>query len=157
MTVVIAIIGVLATLAVSADSEDQANADGFADQLVADLDQVRLRAMGSRRWHRLTFNAAGATLDEATTTGMGAPTAYDTIGQINTPRRIVIDSLLDGTQVDATGDSPGAGLGYDLEVLFGPDGTGTGRTIYITDLRGVSRARVAIFGATGMARAYGDW
>jgi prepilin-type N-terminal cleavage/methylation domain-containing protein len=157
LAVVVAIIGVLATLAVSVDPEDQATSDGFADQLVADLDQVRLRAMATRRWQRLTFEERRVLLDESTTLGMVAPTAYETIGQITLPRRLLVDSLLDGTQVDPTGDSPGTGNGYELEVLFAPDGSGTGRTIYISDVRGKSRARVAIFAATGLARAYTGW
>jgi prepilin-type N-terminal cleavage/methylation domain-containing protein len=157
LAVVVAIIGVLATIAVGADPEDQATSDGFAEQLVSDLDQIRLRAMATRRWHRLTFGERLGELDEATTTGMATPTAYETVFQITPPRRILIDSLLGSTQVDPTGDSPGTGNGYDLEILFAPDGTSTARTIYISDVRGRSRARVAIFGATGMARAYSGW
>jgi prepilin-type N-terminal cleavage/methylation domain-containing protein len=157
MAVVVAIIGVVATIAVSADPEDQASSEGFADQLVADMDQVRLRSMASRRWHRLTFTAGSGTLDEATTVGMTAPVAWDTIGVIHPPKRIMIDSLLDGTQVDPTGSSAGTGEGLELEVLFAPDGTGNARTIFISDVRGRSRARVAIFGATGLARAYSGW
>ena len=157
MAVVIAIIGVLATLAVSANPEDQATSDGFADQLVSDLDQIRLAAMATRRWHRLTLEAGRGTVDEATTIGMGAPTDFETTSLITPPHRIMFDSILDGTQVDATGDSPGTGEGFDLEILFAPDGTSSARTIYISDVRGRSKARVAIFGATGLARAYPGW
>jgi prepilin-type N-terminal cleavage/methylation domain-containing protein len=157
LSVVVAIIGILATLAVSADPEDQATAESFGDQLVSDLDQVRLRAMATRRWQRLTFTADGIRLDEAASVGLATPTAWFTTGQITPPRRIVIDSLASRTQVDATGDSPGTGLGFDLDVLFAPDGTGTASTIYISDVRGRSRARVAIFAATGMGRRYQGW
>jgi len=157
MAVVIAIVGVLATLAVSANPEDQATSEGFADQLVSDLDQIRLSAMSTRRWHRLTLEAGRGTVDEATTIGMAAPSDYDVVSQFTAPRRILIDSVLDGTQVDPTGDSPGAGEGFDLEILFAPDGTSSARTIYISDVRGRSTARVAIFGATGLARAYPGW
>lgn len=157
MAVVIAIVGVLATLAVSANPEDQATSDGFADQLVSDLDQIRLSAMATRRWHRLTLEAGRGTVDEATTIGMGAPTDFETTSIITPPHRILFDSILDGTQVDATGDSPGTGEGFDLEILFAPDGTSSARTIYISDVRGRSTARVAIFGATGLARAYPGW
>lgn len=154
---VVAIIGVLATVAVSADSEDQSNADGFAEQLVSDLDQVRLRAMSSRKWQRVTFEATGAVVDEATTTGMTAPSAYETVGKITAPRRIVVESLLDAAQADGTGESAGAGNGFEHTVEFAPDGTSVGRTIFLTDVRNVSKARVVVFGATGMARAYGGW
>jgi prepilin-type N-terminal cleavage/methylation domain-containing protein len=158
MAVVVAIIGILATVAVSADPEDQATSEGFAEQLVSDLDQIRLRAMATRRWHRLTFTSdRRAELDEATTTGMLPPAAYETVFSITPPKRIIFDSVLDGTQVDPTDESAGTGEGFDLEILFAPDGTGSARTIYISDVRGRSRARVAIFGATGLARAYSGW
>lgn len=157
MAVVIAIVGVLASLAVSADPEDQASSDGFADQLVADLDQIRLAAMSTRRWHRLTVNASGGTVEQATTIGMATPADYDVTSQFVAPHRILIDSVFAGTQVDPTGDSPGSGEGFDLEIKFAPDGTSTARTIYITDVRGRSKARVAIFAATGLARAYSGW
>jgi prepilin-type N-terminal cleavage/methylation domain-containing protein len=157
IAVVIAIIGIMATIAVSADSEDEAASDAFADQLVAELDTVRLRAMATRKWQRLTFTDKVVNLDEATTTGMIPPTGYETVAVINAPNRILIDSVDDTTQVDPTGSSPGAGVGYDLEVLFAPDGSGTAATIYLNDVSGRSQSRVAIFGATGMGRAYRGW
>jgi prepilin-type N-terminal cleavage/methylation domain-containing protein len=158
MAVVVAIIGILATLAVSADPEDEAASEGFADQLVADLDQVRLRAMATRKWQRLTFEEKLVHLDEATVAGMPAPKEYVTVSVINAPNRILIDSLDDTTHVDPIGKSPvGTGVGYDLEILFAPDGSGTAATIYISDVSGRSQSRVAIFGATGMARAYTGW
>ena len=157
MAVVVAIIGIMATLAVSADSEDEAASESFADQLVSELDQVRLRAMATRRWQRLTFGEKIVHLDEATTTGMIAPTDYETVAVINAPHRILIDAVDDTTHVDPAGASPGTGAGYDLEVLFAPDGSGTAATIFIHDVSGRSQSRVAVFGATGLARAYRGW
>jgi len=157
LAVVVAIIGVLATMAISVDPEDQATSDAFADQLVSDLDQIRLRAMATRRWQRLAFSTTQGSLDEAESTGMATPTAWLTAGVINAPKRIVIDSILNRAQVDPTGASPGEGVGLDLELLFAPDGTATSRTIYISDIRGKSKARVVLFAATGSARAYRGW
>ena len=157
MAVVVAIIGIMATIAVSADSEDDAMSDAFADQLVAELDQVRLRAMATRKWQRLTFSDKIVNLDEATTVGMIPPVGYETVAVINAPNRILIDSVDNRTQVDPTGSSPGTGVGYELEIMFGPDGSGTAATIYLNDVAGRSQSRVAIFGATGLARAYRGW
>src|SRR5689334_1094198 len=92
MAVVIAIVGVLATLAVSADPEDQATSEGFSEQVVSDLDQIRLAAMSTKRWHRLTVNASGGTVEQATTIGMATPADYETTSQFTAPRRILIDS-----------------------------------------------------------------
>jgi prepilin-type N-terminal cleavage/methylation domain-containing protein len=157
LSVVVALIGVLATLAISVDPEDQATSDAFADQLVSDFDQIRLRAMATRRWQRLVFSSTQGALDEAAEIGMPEPTEWVTSGVLTPPKRIVIDSIADRAHVDPTGASPGEGVGLDLELRFAPDGTATSRTIYISDIRGKSRARVVVFAATGSARAYRGW
>ena len=46
-----------------------------SDRLSGECETARLRAMSTRRWHRVLVNDRGVYVDQASTTGMTAPTA----------------------------------------------------------------------------------
>jgi prepilin-type N-terminal cleavage/methylation domain-containing protein len=156
IAVVLAIVGILGALAVGGDPEDQANAQGQADRISAELESVRLRAMATRRWHRITVGATGATIEQSTTSGMATPTAYQVIRTFTMPYRIKVWSL-SGSTLITDGSSPVDGTGLPGTISFGPDGSATANTIFLGDRRGRSRYRLAVFAATGFTRRYDRW
>ena len=152
----IAILGVIATIAISADSEDTATTSASADHVSSELEGVRLRAMATRRWHRVTVDDRGGVIDEATTTGMIAPTAYQQINQFSLPRQSVVYAASSSTAI-ADGASPSDGENLPIEILFGPDGSASAATIFLANRKGGSPIRIAVFASTGYARTYEGW
>ena len=151
-----AILSVIATLAIGADSESSANTSASADHVATELEGARLRAMATRRWHRATFDDRGATIEAATTTGMAAPTDYDVIGGFSLPHDALVYAASSTTAI-AGGASPDPGDALPFEIRFAPDGTATAATVFIADRRGRSPIRIAVFASTGYARVYEGW
>jgi prepilin-type N-terminal cleavage/methylation domain-containing protein len=157
LAVVIALIGVIAALAVGADSEDSELTRGYADQIAGTLDGTRARARATRRWHRVTVGATGVLVEEATTKGLAAPVAFQTVQTIGGPPRVRTHSIDTTTVVVATGSAPALGTNVPSSILFSPDGPAGAWTIYLSDTSGRTPMRVVVFSATGLARAYEGW
>ena len=158
LMVVIAIIGVLTSLAVGSTTEDRATARGYAEQVVGELDTTRMRAIASRRWHRVVVAKNGVAIEAATTTGMVAPTDWSRVMWAPSPRRIQIVALEATTRATSAGVEPADGAGLDTHVLlFAPDGSSASRTLYVADNTKRARYRVGVYRATGSARVFDGW
>jgi prepilin-type N-terminal cleavage/methylation domain-containing protein len=157
LAVVLALIGVLTAIAFSYAGERRAGARGFADQMSGELESARLRALSTRRWHRVTVTSTGAQVDQATTTGMVAPTAYELVSKVTVPNNVRIVALATQTYTTSIGQpSEGQGLATE-EFRFAPDGSSVGRTLWIADSKDRSPWRIALFGSTGRARVFEGW
>ncbi len=156
LMIVVALLGILTAIAVAASSGGKDRSRGFADQMAGELETARLRALASRRWHRITFTPTGATLDQSTTTGMALPTAYQTVGLITAPAAVRIVAMANTTLLAPTTE-PAAGSGLAGEIVFAPDGTSVARTLWVSDRQDYAPYRIALFGATGHARVYEGW
>lgn len=157
LAVVLALIGVLTAVAFTYAGERRAGARGFADQMSGELESARLRALSTRRWHRVTVTANSAQIDQATTTGMVVPTAYEFVSRVTVPANIRIVALTTSTLTTAQAQpTEGAGLATE-EFRFAPDGSSVGRTLWISDRRNKSPYRIALFGSTGRARVFTGW
>jgi prepilin-type N-terminal cleavage/methylation domain-containing protein len=157
LMVVIAIIGVLTTVATWMPTEDKATARGFAEQVVGEIDMIRMRAIASRRWHRVVLTSRAAFVDVGDTTGMAMPTTWTQVRVVQAPRRIEVVAL-DTVTRSASGANPATGVGLtDQVLLFAPDGSSAPRTVYLADTRRAARYRVAIYRVTGTARVYDGW
>jgi prepilin-type N-terminal cleavage/methylation domain-containing protein len=156
LVVAMALVGVLTMIAVAYAGERRAGAKAFTDQISGELETVRLRAMSTRRWHRVTVTEGGISIEQATTTGMAAPVAYEWIGRATAPAGVRIVALSTSTQV-APGSQPADGTGFSEELRFAPDGASVPRTLWISDARDKVPQRIAVFGATGRARVYEGW
>jgi prepilin-type N-terminal cleavage/methylation domain-containing protein len=161
LMVAVAIIAVMAGLTVAYTGERRANMRGFVGQVVTECDSTRLRALSSRRWHRITFDTTTRRMIvwQATTTGMDLPDddGWSNVNQAEIPRTVVVQGL--GTTADVDGEAfPGEGEGVDDEaLLFGPDGAAEPRTVYFESSDGRSRMRILIYRATGTAYAKEGW
>lgn len=154
--VVMAIVGVLAATAFTATGHGKASARAFADQVAAELETTRLRALSTRRWHRVTVTDRGAVVEQATTTGMLAPVEYEVVSQISAPT-IVRFVAVAPTTAAADGPARVDGDGFAEELRFAPDGSSVGRTVWVSDRKHRAIYRVAVYGATGRARVFEGW
>ena len=156
IAVTLALIGVLTAIAFTYAGERRAGARGFADQMSGELESARLRALSTRRWHRVTVSATSATIEQATTTGMVAPVAYELVSSVTAPSHVRIVALATATYVNSIGQ-PAEGSGMTDEFRFAPDGSSVGRTLWISESKDRAPFRIAVFGSTGRARVYEGW
>jgi len=155
--VVIAIIGVLAAIAISYPREDRATTRGFAEQVVGELDVARMRAISSRRWHRVTVSGTQATIEAGDTVGMAMPTSWSLVGSFQAPNRTRIVAMATVTDIQDGGTDPDDGDGFDEVLLFAPDGSSVARTLYLSDPYDRAHYRVVVYRATGTARVFDGW
>jgi Tfp pilus assembly protein FimT len=156
LAVVMALIGVVAAVAFTASAETRAGARGFADQVSGELEAARMRALSTRRWHRVTVTDRGALTEQASTTGMVAPVAYEWVDKISAPAPVRIVAVATSTVVNAGGPR-NEGEGFTEEFLFAPDGSSVPRTLWVSDRKDRAVYRVAVYGATGRARVFEGW
>lgn len=161
LMVVVAMIGVLAGITAAYTGERRANLRAFSEDLVGQADEARLRAISSRRWHRIRYDDASRAmvLEQGDPVGMTMPAddAWTELGKLSVPRNVTVYGLAttanaeDGTGVPNEGD----GLGEAL--LFAPDGSSVGRTVYLASNDGRSLGRIMVYRGTGTAYARATW
>lgn len=160
MLVAVAIIAVMAGLTVAYTGERRANMRGFVGEVISECDSARLRALSSRRWHRITFDtdARRMVVAQADTTGMEIPDdeGWTEVQRFEIPRAVEISAV--GVTADVEGESyPGDGEGLTEALLFGPDGSAEPRTAYFASVDGRTKIRVLVYRATGTAYAKDGW
>jgi hypothetical protein len=149
---------VLTSIAVGSSTEDRATARGYAEQVVGELDTTRMRAIASRRWHRVITAKNGVAIEASNTLGMATPTSWYRVMWVPTPRRIQIVALETTTRATSSGVEPVDGSGLDSHVLlFAPDGSSASRTLYVADNTRRAKYRVGVYRATGSARVFDGW
>lgn len=156
LAVAMVLVGILTMIAFGYTGERRGGVRAFADQLSGEIESVRLRALSTRRWHRIILDARGATVEQATTVGMVAPTAYAVVGEVTAPSAVRIVALTTSTVV-TSGAAPAEGSGFTEELRFAPDGSSLARTLWVSDPNDRSPYRIAVFGSTGRARVYEGW
>ncbi len=159
LMVVVAIIGVLATIAVlSVRGESYAGTvRGYSEKIAAEVQNARMRAVATGRWQQLEISRDKIKHWEATTEGMGAPTSYQLVRTLNVPKNVHVRKMDDRTHLAPNDAVPANGAGLDGVVNFAPDGSGEAATIFVGDQNDKDHTRVAIFRATGIAYVFSDW
>jgi prepilin-type N-terminal cleavage/methylation domain-containing protein len=157
LMVVIAIVGILVTLAAQTPDEDDATVAGTAGELSSELDNARLRAMASHRWQRMTVSGATISYQQGNSIGMVAPTAWTTVQTTTLSNRVKLISIGSTSAINATGSAPSAGTGLTTGVAFAPDGSSVARTIYLNDSRNRTPMRMVVFATTGSVLTRDGW
>ena len=158
MMVVVAIIAILSGLVISINKRTYgASAAAVADQLVTSASSAKMRAVSTRRWHRLVIRSSSAQLWQATTTGVAAPTAWALVRTTNFGGGTTVwtcSTVVYPTAGAAT-VSQNTSLQFNLD--FSPDGSTTGATCFITDDQAKKQWRVIVYKATGGAYDRENW
>ena len=172
MMVVVAIIAVLAGLMISVSGKTYgANPRVFSDQVVQVLNLAKLRAVNTRKWHKVEVAGAAAaspatpstiTLWQWSEVGLATPSGtcvtsplancWQAVQQITIPS----GGLLYGAQTGTDNDGGYTGAYDDTtnhEIKFKPDGSSDGGTIYLTDREQQKFWRVFVYRYTGSSHA----
>lgn len=156
MMVVVAIIGILAGLLISASSRPVgASARNVSETLVSTINFAKLRSQSTRRIHRVQIENNRVSVWELATTGLAIPAipTWALIQNISVPKGVTIVDVATGP-ITTLGATPTlTAITYPLDVR--PDGQATGSTAYIDD--GVHKWRVIVYPITGGAYARENW
>ncbi len=167
---VVAIIAILVSImyGVTGSNTYGANPSRTADQLASALNQVRTRALATRKIHqvqiRFDLNPVVIDVYAAGAIGMASANYSNATAQgvqrIELPNAIVLKTAIAGPQA-ATGATPTQKT-TEVDITYYPDGTAkvgntNGATIYVTDSAGSSYYRVLVYHATGSAYARQSW
>ncbi len=160
LMVVVAMIGILSYMAVAYTGESRANLKSFGGSVLAEADQAKMRALASRRWHRVRFDldAYLVITDQATFTGMSEPAddEWTMVSQVPIPKKFHVQAITTTADVDV-GNDPGDGDGIDEALLFAPDGSSAARTVYLSTVSPYTYVRVVVYRATGTAYLKEGW
>jgi prepilin-type N-terminal cleavage/methylation domain-containing protein len=159
LMVVVAIIGILvgAASALVKTKSYAGTSRGLADEISADLDGARSRAVATRRWQRFVFHSGGVDHYQADSEGMAEPESWTLIRSLNNPPEILIHATADRTHLTAADSVPASGSGMDGELMMAPDGTAEPKTIFIGDAAEGHQSRVAVYRTTGSSYVFDGW
>lgn len=157
MMVVIAIVGVLVAVAFHVDSRTYgASAQSASDHLTETMSFARMRANATRRIHRVTVQPTQLTVYQATTTGLGTPTAWQQIQIVKTPTGVTLWNAQSGA-LAGSGASPSQSTSFSFDIDFRPDGQATAATVFVSDNSANGKYRVVVYHATGGSYARQYW
>jgi prepilin-type N-terminal cleavage/methylation domain-containing protein len=171
LMVVVGIIAILSTImfGISGSMSYGANPSRLSDSLSSVLNQVRMRALSTRKIHqvRVRLDLSPVVLDvyAAPTVGMamsnfnGAGVTVQGVQRIEIPNALVVWSAVAGPKI--AGQSPSQ-VTTEVDITYLPDGTASvgntgGATIYLTDSTQSSKYRVVVFHTTGSSYARPNW
>lgn len=175
MMVVVAIIGIVAALISSvASTPYTANPRSVADQVVATMNLAKMRAVSSRHWHRVevtgpaatpantvtlwAFSEAGMRVPDDSTCNPGPPASFcwEMIEQVTLPNSIVIRGASAAVSI-AAGATVTVDTALDFDLLFRPDGSSTGGTVFLDSKTGTQPYRLVVYPSTGSSYARANW
>ena len=163
--VVVAVIAILASLMVGISIRPYgANGQAVAEQMQGALAFARMRAVASRRPHRVQFliDTNGdqyLTVDQLSTTGMKIPSSptWQRVQYTRFPKSVILWSAQAGAQT-GSGSTPTQNANLPYDVFYKPDGTATASTIFVRDrANAVHYYRVYVYQATGSSYVREAW
>jgi prepilin-type N-terminal cleavage/methylation domain-containing protein len=163
MMVVVAIIAILSGLVISISSRTYgANAQNVSDQINSTVSFARMRAVASRRFHRVEVTPSQIIVWQWSKFGMATPAGscpancWQVLQQTTLPNGISVWNTQSTVQV-APGATVTQNTSLDAFINFKPDGSSTGGTIFITDRQQSKKYRVLVYKATGSSYARAAW
>jgi prepilin-type N-terminal cleavage/methylation domain-containing protein len=166
MMVVVAIIGILGLLVISASSRPVgASARTMSEQVVSIVNFAKLRAQATRRVHRIQFEPHRVSVWESLWSGLtvdGTETWTSLIQNTTIPQTVTLHQVDSAPRANpGTAVTLNSLVAYSLDVR--PDGqawadastTANGATIFIGD--GKHQFRVIVYHITGGAYARESW
>jgi prepilin-type N-terminal cleavage/methylation domain-containing protein len=158
LMVAMVIIGILAGLAVAKLRKRSYNAGAYAfsQKLYGELEDMRMRAVSTRRHQRLTVSADSVLHEEGVQQGMTTPTTWQTVRIVDAPSGVQIAAMDTTAHVTEGSSVPSVGTGLGGTFTFKPDGSASTGTIFVWETSGQAKARVLTY-ITGATYVYTDW
>lgn len=159
LMVVVAIIAIISALVIGVNSRTYgAGAQSVADQVTSDANLARMRAVSTRRWHRLEVTSNMLKLWQSSVTGLSTPTTWQLVQTTNFPTGGATVWDVSGTVYYNAGvASISQNTSVDYNIDFSPDGSSTGGTVFVTDNKGAHKWRVILYKSTGTAYDRESW
>lgn len=161
MMVVVAIMAILMTLAAvqMSASKSAHSTEGFADQIAAEIDGARQRAVAKDRWQLIQVAAGRVDHYEATTQGMATPTGWTpSIKTITAPIEVTVNAFDHRSHITAGDSVPSSGAGLTGNIEIAPDGSADApATVFVGSSNGGTDYRVVLFAATATPKVYESW
>lgn len=175
LMVVVAIIGILAAFMFGMNARPYtANPRAISEQLVGTMNLAKLRAVSSRRWHRVEVTGPSAATPNAvllwqwSEVGMATPSGtcvmtpsvshcWQLISQTSLPKSARIHDASATIFASANAATVSSNDTLDYNIDFKPDGSSTGGTVFIADADGLKPWRVLVRTATGSSYARASW
>lgn len=163
LMVVVMIVGLLMTAAViMIRPNDYAKSTrGFAEEIGAQMDVARQRAISTRRYQRIVVDAVGVIHEQSQVEGMmgnESGVAWDEITTIYQPATDIEVASTDSTSHASAGSSvPTLGSGIPAYINFAPDGTADAATVFVHDIADDYRSRVVVYPATASVFVFEEW
>lgn len=166
LLVVMGLVALLATLALSTGDKSTGNPRNTAQTINSTLSFARLRAISTRRIHRVKVepNVISVWVDACTNCGFTTPTSYELIESAAIPSGTVVwdatcqvPTCSSNTIFKTPGANPTQNTSLNADFDFRPDGSSTGGTIFVTDPQGMDRHRVLVYRATGSSYTRDAW
>jgi prepilin-type N-terminal cleavage/methylation domain-containing protein len=161
LMVVVAIIAIISTILFSVSSRTYgANTRNVSDQLVAVLSSARMRAVATRRIHRVIIMPTDIQTWASETTGL-VDDGDVTSGDLFVSRESITHGVsiwdVDPTVYSTAGTyRPAENTALAYEIRFKPDGTSSGGTLFVHDTNN-SEYRVLVYRVTGSVYARQTW
>ncbi len=178
LMVVIAVIGVISALVFSVSSKPYgANPQNFAEELVQTMNLGKMRAVSTRKYHRVTvtgpsagapYTASYVQIWQWSNTGMKTPSGTCDLGppivdcwqlvqQYPIPSGVVAHAGSTSVAAVAGSVSPTVDAALAFDIDFRPDGSSTGGTVFLADRESLKPWRVVVYRATGSSYARETW
>jgi prepilin-type N-terminal cleavage/methylation domain-containing protein len=161
LMVVVAIVAILSSLMVGLTSRPyNANATNMTDQIVSTMNFAKMRSVSTRRIHYVQITPAYIAVWQSKTTGFVTCTnsnpdlCWDYVQKLTIPNGVKIYNVSTST-LTGTGNAVTENTALDYAMMFKPDGSATGGTIFIADSR--KQYRILVYKATGGVRAQQTW
>ncbi len=167
MMVVVAMIALLSALMMGVSGRSYgANPRSFSNQLTQTLNLAKLRAVSTRKWHRVEITPTVITLWQWSNRGMAIPAGtcttsptvncWEVVQQVTVPKNITMWNATTTVAV-SPGSAPSQNTTLDFNFDFKPDGSSTGGTAFINDGQYARPWRVLVYHATGSTYARETW
>ena len=167
LMVVVAVIAVISAMLMGVSGRSYgANPRNFSDQLTQTLGLAKLRAVSTRKWHRVEITPTTITLWQWSNTGMTIPAGtcttppsvncWEAVQVVTVPKGVTMWNA-STTVYGSGGASPTQSSTLDFNFDFKPDGSSTGGTAFINDSANARPWRVLVYHATGSSYARETW
>lgn len=156
LMVVVAIVAILSSVLFGLAARPyNANAQNTSEQIAATMNFAKMRAVSTRRIHRVQIQPSLIAVWQWSVTGFSTASGnWEYIQKLTIPNGVKIYDV-NTSVVTATGTSVSANASLDYAMNFKPDGSSTGGTVYIADSK--KNLRILVYSATGGVRVRDVW
>ena len=161
LMVVVAVVAIISTILFGVSSRTYgANSKNVSDQLVAVLGSARIRAIATRRIHRVIIPPSELQTWASETTGLVDDGDVSDGNDLFVSRETITHGVsiwdVSATVYPSSGNSATENTSLAYEIKFKPDGTSSGGTLFVHDTNN-SEYRVLVYRVTGSVYARETW